>query len=183
MSGLDRVGIVAAGRPEELLRGALPFLSVLLLMAIDLAPLPTPAPTALAPLLCLSGIFYWTVHRPDLLGNTLVLIATVVLDATAGLPLGLTALAFFVTRLLLLAPPRFFAGRSFLVLWACYGLAVTVLMILRWLLASLYFQHLFALRPVAFELLLTTAAYPLVSFVMARLHPYLPKVAHAAPRG
>jgi len=183
MSGLERGGIVSAGRPEELLRGSLPFLSVLLLICIDLAPLPTAAPTALSPLLCLSAIFYWTVHRPDLLGNTLVLIATVVLDATAGLPLGLTATALFVTRLLLLAPPRFFAGRSFLVLWACFSLAVTVLMTLRWLLASLYFQHLFAFRPVAFELLLTIAAYPLVSLLMARLHPSLPKVAHAAPRG
>ena len=183
MSGLERGGIVTTGRPEELLRGSLPLLSVLILVCIDLAPLPSPAPTALSPLLCLSGIFYWTVHRPDLLGNTLVLLTTIVLDATAGLPLGLTAAAFFVTRLLLLAPPRFFAGRTFLVLWACFSLVATVLMTLRWLLASLYFQHLFAFRPVAFELLLTIAAYPLVSLAMARLHPHLPRVAHAAPRG
>lgn len=183
MSGLERGGAVTTGRPEEVLRGSLPFFAVLLLVCIDLAPLPSPAPTALSPLLCLSGIFYWTVHRPDLLGNTLVLLVTIVLDATAGLPLGLTAAAFFVTRLLLLAPPRFFAGRTFLVLWACFSLAATVLMTLRWLLASLYFQHVFAFRPVAFELLLTIAAYPLVSLAMARLHPHLPKVAHAASRG
>ena len=183
MSGLERAGIVTSGRPEELLRGALPFLSVLLLVCIDLAPLPSPAPTNLSPLLCLCGIFYWSVNRPDLLGNTLILILTIVLDATAGLPLGLTAAALFATRLLMLAPPRFFAGRSFLVLWACFSLAITVLMSLRWLLASLYFQHLFAFRPVAFELLLTIAAYPLVSLVLARLQPHLPKVAHAAPRG
>ncbi len=183
MSGLERGGIVTSGRPEELLRGALPFLSVLLLVCIDLAPLPSPAPTALSPLLCLCGIFYWTVNRPDLFGNTLVLISTVVLDATSGLPLGLTAAALFATRLLLLAPPRFFAGRSFLVLWSCFSLAITLLTSLRWLLASLYFQHLFAFRPVAFELLLTIAAYPLVSLALAYLHPHLPKVAHAAPRG
>lgn len=183
MSGLERGGIVAAGRPEELLRGALPFLAVLLLVLIDLAPLPNPAPTALSPLLCLCGIFYWTVHRPDLFGNTLALILTVLLDATAGLPLGLTAAALFATRLLLLAPQRFFAGRSFLVLWACFSLAVSLLMTLRWLLASLYFQHLFAFQPVAVELLLTIAAYPLVSLLLAFLHPSLPKMAHAAPRG
>jgi rod shape-determining protein MreD len=183
MSGLERSGIVTSGRPEELLRGALPFVSVLLLVCIDLAPLPSAAPTAIAPLLCLCGIFYWTIQRPDLFGNSLVLVAMIVLDATAGLPLGLTAAALFATRLLLLTPPRFFAGRSFLVTWACFSLAVTVLMTLRWLLASLYFQHVFTFRPVAFELLLTIAAYPLVSLLMAYLHPHLPKVAHAAPRG
>ena len=183
MSGLERGGIVTSGRPEELLRGSLPFLAVLLLVFVDLAPLPNAAPTALSPLLCLCGIFYWTVYRPDLLGNTLILIVTVVLDATAGLPLGLTAAALFATRLLLIAPPRFFAGRSFLVLWACFSLAVTVLMSLRWLLASLYFHHLFAFRPVAFELLLTIAAYPLIGLAMAALQPHLPKVVHAASRG
>ena len=183
MSGLERAGIVTSGRPEEVLRGALPFCSVFLLVCIDLAPLPSAAPTALAPLLCLCGIFYWTIHRPDLFGNTLVLLSTVILDATAGLPLGLTAAALFLTRLLLMAPPRFFAGRSFLVTWACFSLALIVLMTLRWLLASLYFHHVFAFRPVAFELLLTVAAYPLVSLVLACLHPHLPKVAHAAPRG
>ena len=183
MSGLDSGGIVTAGRSEALLRGALPFLAVLLLICIDLAAFPSPAPTALSPLLCLAAIFYWTVHRPDLMGNTLVLTATVVLDATAGLPLGLTAAAFFATRLLLHAPPRFFAGRSFLVLWACFSLAATVLLTLRWLLACLYFQHVFAFRPVAFEFFSTVAAYPLVSLAMACLHPHLPKAAHAAPRG
>ncbi len=183
MSGYERTGVVPSGRPEELLRGALPFLSVMLLVGIDLAPVPSAAPTSLSPLLCLCGIFYWTIHRPDLFGNALVLCATIVLDATAGLPLGLTGAALFATRLLLIAPPRFFAGRTFLVIWACFSLAVTVLLTLRWLLASLYFQHLFAFRPVAFELLLTIAAYPLASLVLAAMHPHLPKIAHAAPRG
>ena len=183
MSGLGRHGIVTSGRLEELARGVLPFLSVLLLICIDLAPLPSPSPTAIAPLLCLCGIFFWSIHRPDLLGNGLVFVLTIVLDATAGLPLGLTALALFATRLVLLAPPRFLVGRSFLVIWACFCPAVVLLLTLRWLLASLYFQHVFAFRPTAFVMLLTVAAYPLVSLLLALLQPSLPRVAHAAPRG
>ncbi len=183
MSGLSQRGIATSGRAEELVRGVLPFLSVLLLVCIDLAPLPSAAPTAIAPLLCLCGIFFWTIQRPDLLGNGLVLVLTIVLDATAGLPLGLTTLALFATRLILLAPPRFLAGRSFVVIWACFSLAVVLLLTLRWLLTSLYFEHLFAFRPTAFMMLLTIAAYPLVSLLLAQLQPSLPKLAHAAPRG
>jgi len=183
MSGLERGGLVTSSRLEELWRGALPFATVFCLLCIDLAPLPSAAPTTIAPVLWICGIFYWTVHRPDLLGHGLVLLLTLVLDATAGLPLGLTALALFATRLALLAPPRFFAGRSFLVLWACFAVATTLLLGLRWLLAGLYWQHLFAFRPTAFEILLTVAAYPLVSLLLATLLPYLPKTGHAAPRG
>lgn len=183
MSGLGQHGVVTSGRIEELARGVLPFLSVLLLVCIDLAPLPSPSPTAIAPLLCLCGIFFWSIHRPDLLGNGLVLALTIILDATAGLPLGITALALFLTRLVLLAPPRFLAGRSFLVIWASFCPAVVLLLTLRWLLASLYFQHFFAFRPTLFVMLLTIAAYPLVSLLLALLQPSLPRVAHAAPRG
>lgn len=183
MTGLEHRGVVAAGRPEELLRGALPFLSVLLLVCIDLAPVPSPAPTAIAPLLCLCGIFFWTVHRPDLLGNGRVLVLTLLLDATAGLPVGLTAVALFATRLALLAPPRFLAGRSFLVIWACFCPAVVLLLTLRWALASLYYQHVFAFRPTAFVMILTIAAYPFVSLLLAPLQSRLPRGSHAASRG
>lgn len=183
MSGLGRGGLVTTNRLEELWRGALPFASLVLLVCIDLAPLPSAAPTTIAPLLCLAGIFFWTVHRPDLLGNGLVLLLTLVLDATAGLPVGLTALALFATRMALLAPPRFFAGRSFLVLWACFAAATALLLGLRWLIAGLYWQHLFPFRPTAFEMLLTITAYPVVSLALAALLPYLPKTSHAAPRG
>ena len=128
MSGLERGSVVTTSRLDELWRNALPFLSVLVLLAIDLAPLPSAAPTTIAPLCCLCGIFFWTVHRPDLLGNGLLFLLTLLLDATAGTPPGLTVLALFVTRLALVAPPRFFAGRSFVVLWACFSVAVVLLL-------------------------------------------------------
>lgn len=182
MSGLEHRGVVTSGRPEALLRGALPFLSVLLLVCIDLAPLPGPAPSAIAPLFCLCGIFFWTVHRPDLLGNGRVFVLTVLLDATAGLPVGLTAVALFATRLILMAPSRFLAGRSFLVIWASFCPAVVLLLTLRWALASLYYQHLFAFRPSAFVMVLTIAAYPFISLVLAQLQPHLPRGSHAASR-
>ena len=151
-------------------------------MAVDLAPLPSAAPTAIAPLLSLAVIFFWTVHRPDLLDPGVVLLAALLLDAAAGLPLGLTALALFSTRLILLAPPRFLVGRSFMVIWAWFSLVVSLLLTIRWLLASVFFQHLFAFHPVLFEIVLTIAAYPPVSLVLAMVQASLPKMTHAAPR-
>jgi rod shape-determining protein MreD len=153
------------------------------MMAIDLAPIPSGSPTSIAPSLLVCAVFFWTVHRPDLLNQGIVLLLTLLLDATAGLPLGLTAIALFATRLLLLAPPRFLAGQSFLIIWASFCLAASILLSIRWLLASLFFAHFFAFRLVFFEILLTVAAYPLVSFLLALMQSSLPKIANAAPRG
>ncbi len=183
MSALGQGGVVASGRPADLARAALPFLSVFLLICVDLAPLPSAAPTSIAPLLSLAAIFYWTVQRPDLLGNGLILVLTLLLDAAAGMPLGLTALALFATRLALLAPRRFLSGRSFGVLWACFCLVTLLLLGLRWLIACLFWQAALPLRPVLFEMLLTIGAYPLVSLALAFLLPVLPKPSHAASRG
>lgn len=179
---MGRGGVVSSNRAEELLRSLLPLLTLLVLMAVDLAPLPSAAPTAIAPVLTLPAIFFWTVHRPELLGPGLILVAALFLDAAAGLPLGLTALALFATRLILLAPPRFLVGRSFLVIWAWFSLAVVILLTIRWLLVSIYFQHQFAFHPVLFEIVLTIAAYPPVSLTLAMVQPSLPKMTHAAPR-
>jgi hypothetical protein len=41
--------------------------------------------------------------------------------------------------------------------------------LLRWLVASVWSAHLFALRPVLFELALTVAVYPLVAGLMGRI--------------
>jgi len=182
MSVIGREGVTSSSRLEEFLRSLLPLLTLLVLMAVDLAPLPSAAPTAIAPFVSLAAIFFWTLHRPDLLGPGIVLAAALVLDAAAGLPLGLTALALFATRLILLAPPRFLAGRSFVVIWAWFSLAVVLLLTIRWLLLSIYFQHLFLFRPVLFEIVLTIAAYPPVSLTLAMVQPSLPKMVHAAPR-
>lgn len=183
MTGFGQSGIMASGRPGDLARAALPFLTVFVLICVDLAPLPSAAPTTIAPLFSLAAIFYWTVQRPDLLGNGLILILTLLLDAASGMPLGLTALALFATRLVLLAPRRFLSSRSFAVLWACFSLVALLLLGLRWVIACLFWQEALPLRPVLFEILLTIAAYPLVSLALAFLLPVLPKPSHAASRG
>jgi rod shape-determining protein MreD len=152
------------------------------MMAIDLAPIPSASPTSIAPSLFVCAVFFWTVHRPDLLNHGIVLLLTLLLDATAGLPLGLTAIALFATRLLLLAPPRFLAGQSSLMIWGSFCLVGSILLSMRWFLASLLSSHLFAFGPVLFEILLTVAAYPVVSLLLALMQPSLPKFANAASR-
>ena len=117
-------------------------------------------------------VYFWSLYRPDLFtaaGG--VRRSACVYDALAGLPLGLTALV-----LLLVRQP---AGRPAALLrwrarsrWSgaascCWRRRSRSP---RWLLASLWWGHLFALQPALLELLLTVALYPPASWLLARLH-------------
>jgi rod shape-determining protein MreD len=164
------------------LRRAVPFLSLLAAGLLDLLPLPSTSPQSLAPLTCVTVVFFWAIHRPDLMAPLHAVAAGLVVDALGGLPLGLTALTLLVTRAIAAAPEAALRDRPPLLVWGAFLLVATAALGLRWLVASAYFAHLFALRPALFELALTIAVYPLVAGLLGRLGRHLP-VLRRAPGG
>lgn len=159
----------------------LPLATALAAVLFDLLPLPAPAAAGLAPLLTLCVVYFWTLTDPDLLPPVAVFAIGLILDAAAGMPLGLSALALLAMRLAVQGTRRFLLAQSFAVAWACFGLVVLGFGLVRWLLAVLWWGHLFDLEPSLAEALLTFAVYPPVGWVLARLHhPLAPRHPHAA---
>ena len=125
-------------------------------------------------------VFFWTIYRPDLLGPVLILILASLLDAIAGLPLGLSALAFLAVRTAAMPRERNFASTSFVIVWASFVLAAMAVLGLRWAIACLWFAHWFDLQPVAVELALTVASYPPIAYMLTKLRPLVAKVPHVS---
>lgn len=161
----------------------LPVSTALLAVLVDLMPLPDAAPGSPAPNATLCVVAFWTLVRPELLTPLATFAVGLVLDAAGGLPLGLTPLALLLARAGLLAGRRFLAAQPFAVLWGCFALAALAVELARWLVASLWWRHLFALEPLLFQIGLTVATYPLVSALLTRLHQHVVQKAHAAARG
>jgi len=161
-------------------RSAIPFATALAASAIDALPLPSAAPDAVAPVTLLGAVFFWSIHRPELLGAAAIFAVAVVHDGLTGLPLGMTPLAFLLTRSLLLPKDLFLATSPFMVVWACFALTTAVALGLRWLIATLWWQHVMPLGPSLFEACLTVLVYPLISSLLARTIPVLPRPRHAS---
>jgi rod shape-determining protein MreD len=162
-----------------LLRRAIPFMTLLAAGLLDVLPLPSTSPQSLAPLTSVTVVFFWAIHRPELMTPGLAVVAGLLVDALAGLPLGLTALTLLVTRTIAAAPEAALRDRPALLLWGAFLLVATAALGLRWLVASAFWAHLFALRPVLFELALTVAVYPLVAGLLGRLGRHLPVLRRA----
>lgn len=161
------------------LRRAVPLLTLLAAGVLDLLPLPDAAPQSLAPLTSVAVAFFWAIHRPDLVSPALVVGVGLLLDALAGLPLGLTALTLLLTRQLAASPEPALRDRPALLVWGAFLLVAATALALRWLVASLWWGHAFAPRPVLFELALTVAIYPLAAGLLGRLRGGLPVMRHA----
>lgn len=174
------MSVSAPGVVDRTLCQLAPMLTGLAAALLDLLPLPEAAPRSLAPFLTVCVVYFWTVYRPDLLTPLAVFVIGVALDATGGLPLGLTALSLLIARALLMSGQRFLLRQPFPVVWAGFLLVVLAVATLRWLLASLFWGRVFPLEPVLFEAGLTFACYPPIGWLLARLQRRLVVAPHAA---
>ena len=170
---------VAARQPLELLRRFVPVATALVAVVVDLMPLPSAAPLAVGPLTTLCVLFFWCIYQPQLLGPLSIFGVCLLLDAAAGLPLGLTALAALLGRALLGSRHTLLQAYGFPVVWGCFMLAATLVLSLRWALACLAWWHLFAYRPILIEILLTIVVYPLIAWPLGALQPWLRGRRHA----
>lgn len=170
----------AARLIEQTVRRSAPLITGLVAVLLDLLPLPNPAPQSLAPF-CTVGVFYfWTLYRPDLMTPAAAFLIGLVLDAVGGMPLGLTSLALLLVRSLLLTGQRFLVAQPFAVIWACFVLVAGAVAAVRWAMTSLWWGHIFAVRPVIMEAALTVAIYPVLALILSRVHRHILVQADAA---
>ena len=79
-----------------------PTITTLMLAMLSVLPLRFPNYAAVAPLLALAGLYYWTIYRPEFLPPSFVFLCGFVLDLLSGGPLGVSSLLFLLTRVVVL---------------------------------------------------------------------------------
>lgn len=161
------------------LRRLVPLATAMLAILVDVLPLPGPGLEGVSPFTTLCVVYFWSLYRPDLLTPGAAFLTGLAHDALAGLPPGATSLVLLLARGLIVAQQRFFLPRSFPVIWACFTLLAPIALIIRWSIVSVWWAHVFALPPLLVELLLTIAAYPVVSLLLSHIHNRVPRLAHA----
>ncbi|MEM8590102.1 MAG: rod shape-determining protein MreD [Pseudomonadota bacterium] len=157
-------------RLDRGLRSAVPGLSTLIFTLLGVVPLHLPVYGPISPLLALIPIYYWAVHRPDLMTFSLAFAIGLVHDALAGAPLGVHSLVYLLCYWAAFSQRRFLAGKGFFVLWWGMLLIAALGVGLEWLVFSVFYARLMPVEPLAFRALLTTALFPLVGGLMIQIH-------------
>ena len=154
---------------DILARQITPFILTLAVMIAAMVPLQLPNFAQVMPWLALAAVYYWSVHRPDLMPAVAVFAVGVFHDLAAGTVLGVGAAALVLVHAAVLSQRRFFMSRSFLVIWLGFVVIAAGAILLAWLLNAALLGALIDPRPALFQFLTTIAVYPLVGWLFAQV--------------
>lgn len=155
-----------------------PLASCLLLLVVDLAPLPVlgRSPT----FLLFAGAAFWSLRQPAWFTPGAAFVAGLVADILAGLPPGATALALLISRQMLAASHAHGVVSSG---WAAWGLVALVAVLatgVRWAVIGAWLGRAAPPEALLTPLLLTAGLYPVVAAFLEPVDRALQRVRHAA---
>ena len=115
--------------------------------------------------LVLMAVFYWAVHRPDLLSPMTVFLIGLLQDILVGMPPGMNAFVLLLVRTIAVSQSRVFRGRSFIILWWGFGVVAVASAFVVWILSVIYALTLIDPLPGLFQAGMTTALFPFLAGV------------------
>jgi rod shape-determining protein MreD len=151
------------------LRAAMPAITALLMALLGVSAWPFPYLEPVMPPLAFIALFYWSAHRPDLFPPILAFSIGFLNDLISGAPLGLSALLFTIAHQIIWRQRSLFAGHSFLMLWAGFSLAATLMIFAQWGLMGVLSWQFAPLLPVFLQTVLAVAFFPLPCWVFIQI--------------
>lgn len=151
-------------------RHAAPGAVTLILVLVGVTPTHLPYYSAIAPMLPLASVYYWGVHRPDLMPMWLIFLVGLLHDVLTDSPIGLHAAILLLCQWVLLRQRRFLAGRPFAMLWFGYVVVVVGVGLLEWIGTGLYDLAVAPARPVLIRAVLTIALFPPLAWLFIQVH-------------
>lgn len=152
-----------------------PFLLTLVLVVLNLVPLQLPQYSPIAPDFALMAVYYWALHRPNLLPSGAVFAVGLAQDFLSGGPVGLNAAILVLVYFMALSQTRFFYGKSFFVVWWGFMMVSLGVALAKWLIASLFATAVLSPHPALFECAMGIAAYPVFGWLFVQVHRSLPR--------
>ncbi len=155
-------------RLDIVARSLSPLVITLLLIMLGMVPLQVPHIAPVVPALGLIAVYYWAVHRPDLMTVWAIFLVGLFQDLVSGGHVGVGILALLAVHIVIDTQRRFFARASFQALWVLFAPVAVGALSLMWLLNSLLQGAFVGAGPVLFQYLTTVAAYPCLAWLFAQ---------------
>lgn len=155
-------------RLDQLARGLTPFALSLLLVVLSLVPIRLPGLSPITPWITLAAVYFWTLHRPDLLPMGAVFLLGLFADLAGGGPLGVTSLGLMAAQAVVRAQRRHILPHPFMVQWVIFALVALLAETLLVILHVMAFAQAIDPGPALFQALMTVACYPPVAWLFVQ---------------
>jgi rod shape-determining protein MreD len=155
-------------RLDIVARSLSPLAITLLLIMLGMVPLQIPDIAPIIPSVALIAVYYWAVHRPNLMTVWVIFLVGLFQDLLSGGHLGVGILALLMVHVVIDTQRRIFARSSFQALWVLFAIVAAAALYLMWLLNCLLQGVFLEVQPVLFQYLTTVAAYPCLAWLFAQ---------------
>ena len=156
-------------RLDLIARNVLPSFVTLLLVMIAMVPLRVPVLSPVIPSLPLIAVYYWSVHKPNLMPVWAIFLIGLFHDLLAAGPAGVGILSLLLVYGLVESVRRLLVGAGFLAIWLVFVPIAAASLLAAWLLTCLIETQLFELEPTVFRFFATIAGYPCLAWVLSQL--------------
>ena len=161
--------LVLLQRDIGLVNRLAPALTAALCVIASMVPAHLPGFAATTPLFTLMAVYFWTLHRPELLPFAAVFAAGLLLDLLGGAPLGISSLILLLAHALVLSQREHLLMRRFTVVWGGFLVVAAAAVALQWGVVGLFYGMVLDVRAFLFQGVVTVAMYPVVSYLLARV--------------
>jgi rod shape-determining protein MreD len=158
---------VVALQLDRAARRLFPFALSALLVVLSVVPLPVPGYGLVVPSFALMAVYYWAIHRPDLLPAPAVFVLGLLEDTLTGAPTGLNTLVLLLVYGVMRNQRRPFLGKPFAVMWFGFFVVAPAASFGHWLFASALAGRLVPAHTAFIQCLLTLALYPWLTWLFA----------------
>lgn len=154
---------------DDLVRKMAPLAVSMLLVLVALMHVPVPGFAELAPMLPMMAVYYWSLHRPELLPFWAIFVIGLAIDMLTGGTLGFNALMLLLVSAFMRPQRRYLFERGFVTHWIVFMVVVSVFELLRWVVMAAIVHKFLSLGDPALRVLLAIALYPCLSWFLLRV--------------
>ena len=155
-------------RLDLLARSLFPFALALGLIMAGMLPWPVPGLSPIVPFLGLIAVFFWVIHRPDLMPVWAIFLLGLVQDLLGGGVLGVSSAVFLAVYAVIATQRRVVAGGSIFFIWTIFLPVAFGAFLLSWLIHCLMAWTLLDPQPAVFQYLTTVAVYPCCAWLFGQ---------------
>lgn len=159
---------------DGIARRAVPFGLTFLLMLFAMTPAYVPGLFDVTPMFTLICVFFWSIHRVDLLGYATIFGIGIFEDLLMGTPLGSGSLVLLLCQWFVVHQQKFLSPKPFVVTWMAFAIIALGACIIRWLCVGFVSPGGFTpINNLVPAYLLSIAIYPLLAWMLAKIYTKL----------
>ena len=149
------------------LRRSAPAALTLFLLFLGVLPWHVQGLSSISTGFVLAGVFYWTLHQPNLMNMWVVAAIGITGDILGTAPLGVGTAVLLIAHGLTNTQRKILGGAPFILVWGGFLLIAAIATVLQWLLSSLVEEAFIDPQPALFLYVVTVVCYPPLSYLFS----------------